>query len=47
MFFDPVAYDAGLAVESLFTQLAPELSCIVAALSPAPLKKLLMLIDRG
>jgi hypothetical protein len=45
--FDPVANGAGLAVESLFTQLAPELSGIVAALLPAPLKTVLMLIERA
>jgi hypothetical protein len=47
MFFDPVANGAGLAGESLFIQLAPELCRIVAALLPAPLKKLLMLIERA
>ena len=47
MFSDPVANGAGLAGESLFTQLAPELSGIVTALLPAPLKILLMLIDRA
>jgi hypothetical protein len=47
MFFDPVANGAGLAGESLFAQLAPELRGIVKASLPAPLKKLLMLIERA
>jgi hypothetical protein len=47
MFSDPVAYDAGLAGESLLTQLAPELSGIVTALLPALLQIPLVLIDRG
>jgi hypothetical protein len=47
MFFNPVANGAGLAGESLFAQLAPELSGIMTALLPAPLKKLLILIERA
>ena len=47
MFFDPVAYDAGLAGEPLFTQLGPELGGIVTALLPTLLQILLMPIDRG
>jgi hypothetical protein len=47
MFSDPVAHDAGLAGEPLFTQLAPELGGIATALLPALHQILLMLIDRG
>jgi hypothetical protein len=47
MFSDPVAYDAGLAGEPLFTQLGPELGGIVTALLPTLLQILLMPIDRG
>jgi hypothetical protein len=47
MFSDPIAYDAGLACEPLFTQFAPELGGIPTALLPALLQILLMLIDRG
>ena len=47
MFSDPVAYDAGLAGEPLFTQLAPELGGIVTALLPTLLQILLMPINRG
>jgi hypothetical protein len=47
MFPDPVAHGAGLAGEPLFTQFAPELSGIMTALLPAPLKILLMLIEHA
>jgi hypothetical protein len=47
MFFDLISNSAGLAGESLFAQLAPELCGIMKALLPAPLKKLLMLIERA
>jgi hypothetical protein len=47
MVFDPVTNSAGLADEPLFTQFAPELSGIMTALLPAPLKKSLVLIERA
>jgi hypothetical protein len=46
VFSGPFAYDAGLAIEPLLTQLAPELSGIATALLPALLQVFLMLIDR-
>jgi hypothetical protein len=45
VFSGPFAYDAGLAIEPLLTQLAPELSGIATALLPALLQVFLMLID--
>jgi hypothetical protein len=47
MLFDPVENSAGSAGESLFAQLAPQLCGIMTALLPAPLSKLLMLIERA
>jgi hypothetical protein len=46
MFSDPVAYDAALAGEPLFTQFAPQLSGIATALLPTLLQIFLIRIDR-